>query len=177
MTLAPVRHDAVQPRAEPRRLTAAREVTVGADEALGHRVRGGVPAPEHPGREPQQARFVPTDHDAERFGGAGEPAPVGPGPQRRSSRPSPNRRNRAPTAARDLPRSRGSAPRPWPRGPRDTPRRPAPDPQAARAPASPTRRRGAPRAPARTRAAAAYRAPRGYARRLPSRPSPRSEEH
>src|SRR2546429_1989545 len=39
MTLAPVRHDAIQPRAEPRRLPAAREVTVGADEALGHRDR------------------------------------------------------------------------------------------------------------------------------------------
>src|SRR5947208_13808192 len=72
MTLAPVGHDAIQPSAEPRRLPAACEVTVGADEALGHGVRGGVPAPEHPGGEPQQARLVAADHNAERFRGAGE---------------------------------------------------------------------------------------------------------
>src|SRR5438876_676403 len=72
ISLAPVRHDAIQPRAEPRRLPAAREVTVGADEALGHRVCSGVPAPQHPGREPQQARLIATDYDAECFGVAGE---------------------------------------------------------------------------------------------------------
>src|SRR5216683_338155 len=72
MTLASVRHDAIQPGTEPRRLPAAREVTVGADEALGHRVRRGVPAPQHPGREPQQARLIATDYDAECFGVAGE---------------------------------------------------------------------------------------------------------
>src|SRR5713101_7893233 len=72
MTLAPVRHDAIQPRPEPRRLPAAREVTVGADEAFSHRVRGGVPAPEHPGGKPQQACLVATDHDAEGLGVAGE---------------------------------------------------------------------------------------------------------
>src|SRR5207249_7866044 len=54
MTLAPVGHDAIQPSAEPRRLPAACEVTVGADEALGHGVRGGVQAPEHPGGEPDR---------------------------------------------------------------------------------------------------------------------------
>src|SRR2546430_10365436 len=59
MTLAPVRHDAIQPRAEPRRLPAAREVTVGADEALGHRVRCGVPrSEEHTSELQSQSNLV-----------------------------------------------------------------------------------------------------------------------
>ena len=72
ITLAPVRHDAVQPGAQPRGVPAARQMAVRPHQALSHGVRRGIAAPQHPRREPHEAGFVAADHQAERLAIAAE---------------------------------------------------------------------------------------------------------
>src|SRR2546423_15619100 len=67
MTTAAVPGDAIQPAAQPRRISALGQMPVGAYETLRHRVRRRIGTPEHTDSEAQQARLISPDQNPERL--------------------------------------------------------------------------------------------------------------